>query len=421
MGMSELFLKFEKGYFVVNLENMEKEYFTEEETKAPEENSKRDFWTILEKWKKVSTKSDYDRCEVQEEELRIVIDFSRQDEHCAKKQIKEEAFLHTAETEKMEGFCRKYNEVFGRKKGIGAVELTGKELLSEENSARVKELLDHFKDKQIQITTDGRNILEHKEMLRGRNISFHIVLDSMYQEDFKKRQAETQSRYDELGEQIKWLVKNGFDVVVSVVFYPEYADSYPALFDSLEEAGWRKEENITIQFAAEFTYGCDDIDIEYWIRSLETYCALAQRDGRAADADISRLLPNGSHMTDVLKRREKKLGYQIHRCACLCGNTLTFSPDGNVYLCNLSRNPESIVGTYVPDLTIDTEHILRFRKRNILNMEECLECEYRWVCRGGCPVTSMDKYDDVMCPVCEAWDEETFQFFEKMLPLRELR
>jgi len=80
-------------------------------------------------------------------------------------------------------------------------------------------------------------------------------------------------------------------------------------------------------------------------------------------------------------------------------NKLIFDPYGNVYTCLVAVGRDDMaVGTYFPDVMFKENSIY---KRNIDSIPTCKDCNYVFLCGGGCPM-KLKTNDDFFKPHCDS-------------------
>lgn len=162
--------------------------------------------------------------------------------------------------------------------------------------------------------------------------------------------------------------------------------------------------------------GCDDINRDYLMATNDALKKLKKKDGRISEVFITKLVPGALSLYRALEMRSNGQRISAYACEALFSPAFTFAPDGYVYFCNASRSKNAIVGQFFPEVRVYFDAIEKLKQRNILNMVKCQGCKFRFVCGGGCPVSSIAHYDDVNEPYCAYWnDEEVMNLFENVL------
>ena len=100
--------------------------------------------------------------------------------------------------------------------------------------------------------------------------------------------------------------------------------------------------------------------------------------------------------------------------ACSAGALqLTFGPDGYVYPCMVHLGfPDSSIGTYYPEVTIDEKELQKYRDHSAQYHQECEACYLKYACGGRC-LPSVQALNTPPCPDVK----ELMQFgFDYYLP-----
>jgi uncharacterized protein len=79
-----------------------------------------------------------------------------------------------------------------------------------------------------------------------------------------------------------------------------------------------------------------------------------------------------------------------------------FDPDGGIYGCTAScGRREYQLGTYWPEVSMNTAAVEKWRDRDVLSIEKCTDCRYNVLCGGGCGVVAANAHGgDPLTPDC---------------------
>ena len=87
-----------------------------------------------------------------------------------------------------------------------------------------------------------------------------------------------------------------------------------------------------------------------------------------------------------------------------CGannNQFVFAPDGCVYPCWWGHGDMSnCLGRYDSNICINESVFQNWQRRNVLILEQCKNCKYRFLCGGGCTYKALEKTRSVMNGNC---------------------
>ena len=117
------------------------------------------------------------------------------------------------------------------------------------------------------------------------------------------------------------------------------------------------------------------------------------------------------HMTNYLQERshegitiqDSMIGNTTLYATKRCGvgkDCISISADGSIYPCQMLHVPELKMGNALTDniKKLITSEQNPYKDFDVDKFEECAECEYRYVCGGGCRASSYYKYHDILHP-----------------------
>ena len=317
----------------------------------------------------------------------------------------------------IEVFNDQYALHYGIEKKYEGIAVVGGEPFLPENRKTIMSIHEHWHDQRFQYTTNGTNILQYADILKkAKSVKLKVSLDGTPEIHFDKRKTEARQLYDRTIEGLRWAISEKIDTTVISIFQPEFVDSYSEYFDMMERMGWRSVSNLHLAFILKMDSGCDDINRDYLMATNDALKKLKKKDGRISEVFITKLVPGALSLYRALEMRSNGQRISAYACEALFSPAFTFAPDGYVYFCNASRSKNAIVGQFFPEVRVYFDAIEKLKQRNILNMVKCQGCKFRFVCGGGCPVSSIAHYDDVNEPYCAYWnDEEVMNLFENVL------
>ena len=104
--------------------------------------------------------------------------------------------------------------------------------------------------------------------------------------------------------------------------------------------------------------------------------------------------------------------YICLRSPCGAGvNQLAFSPNGDIYPCDALPQQKVWLGnihrTKIQDVIENSNIISALMARTVKTLEECRECDWKWICGGGCPTHAYFKYGTLLRrgPFCEYYKQ----------------
>ena len=75
-------------------------------------------------------------------------------------------------------------------------------------------------------------------------------------------------------------------------------------------------------------------------------------------------------------------------CNAIEGKTIEISSEGDILRCGCIRIPEMILGNIfeksLVDIYSEAEKKKRFNQMDVDSISECKDCEYKYICVGGC-------------------------------------
>lgn len=90
-----------------------------------------------------------------------------------------------------------------------------------------------------------------------------------------------------------------------------------------------------------------------------------------------------------------------------CKTEWVFDLYGKIYGCTAScGRDEYLLGTFWPEVNLNTDAIDTWKKRNVKSIHECRDCKYDVVCGGGCGVVAANHNDrSILSPDCRPIQE----------------
>lgn len=323
--------------------------------------------------------------------------------------------------DKIDEFYNKYCSYYGIDKEYGTISLTGGETLLPQNRDIMEKIIKYWRGNSFYIFTNGTFIEHYKDLLIGKDITLQISLDGIKDIHYKKRITNDPSSFDKTIEAIKWALDNNITVRLLTLFYPENLLYYSSFFDLLESIGWLDNEKLSISFNLESKSGSYDFDYDYLNESITAFINLVKMDPRALKVNRSDFVPGLSKFMSAVSQYNEQKTYSLHYCAALCSNAFAFLPTGAVSFCALSTDSACQIGTFYPNVEINYNKKNDLLKRNILNMEDCRLCKYKFACRGGCPITSLIKKNKLDDPNCMFWkNEDILKRFSEIIQLSDV-
>lgn len=132
--------------------------------------------------------------------------------------------------------------------------------------------------------------------------------------------------------------------------------------------------------------------------------------------EIIKRMTEFSSTTDINIDSEKTIRFKVEKLSrkdlCGAGSTLiSIAADGNVYPCSGLHDEEFLAGNIrdqsLRDIWKESETFEKFRSLSLLDIEDCRNCEFKYICGGGCHVEKYHTYGRIDVPAvrCNAEKE----------------
>lgn len=309
-------------------------------------------------------------------------------------------------------FYMEYCKIYDKPFIYGNIAIIGGEPLLQVNEKILASVLERWKENKIIISTNGVNILELWDKIGKANIELHVSLDGKKVTHYKRRHTNVPYAYEKTIEGVKRAIEQGITVHIMSVFFPENKDEYSAFFDELENIGWLKYPNLYLNFMLKTNAGNDLYDIKYFKECIEAVVYLKNIDNRILRANITKMIP-GISCFSTDKTMPK---CSVFKCDKLYKPSYVFNPNGEVSVCTMTNSSKLVVGKCYPEIEINKAIIDTLQKRNILNMEKCINCKYALICRGGCLASSIESGGGILSPICGVWNTNMWMYgYDKLM------
>ena len=137
------------------------------------------------------------------------------------------------------------------------------------------------------------------------------------------------------------------------------------------------------------------ISSSQFLQAHTSYLKYLKKNGKNAPKE-----ENIIHMLNILS--SKMSTYMCMRSQCGAGKDFfAFTPDGNIYPCDRYRqNKDLTLGNVfsVNDLTVirdKNQTVTEIFSRNINQIGECNNCDYKLFCRGGCTLETFSYFEEI--------------------------
>lgn len=227
--------------------------------------------------------------------------------------------------------------------------------------------------------------------------------------------------FEEIIASVEQLLASKIHVVLRVNVDAFNVDQISQLIKLIEEKGWDSQPNFNCEIAPVQDNNNHQLS---GILSEKDFIELAMKAGLLeyektqylritafrALAPIIRTVEKILHGKDF---PEKDLKYVpgLNYCESTGLTAFLFGADGYIYCCNEAiGNPDLAIGTFYPKYELFTDS--PWRIRNASDMEQCVQCNLMPLCKGGCPLQSIQSYGNVANPNCEGQREAVEAYFE---------
>jgi len=284
----------------------------------------------------------------------------------------------------------------GRK---GQLVLFGGEPLLPNTEPVVAHLLDEAEQAElpVHVVTNGTHLERfmpllgrHRDAVKG----IQVTLDGPQPvHDARRKRANGRGSFTEVVRGIEACFEAGLPVRLRVNLDAENIGCLEDVAQLLEQRGWIGHEGFRCQLAPvtdhlgtmldPATIGEDKLVepvLDLWRRRPELRQALRFHLFRVLHHLISVVEPGGGSQS--LPR--------FHYCEVDRGEVLAFGPDGLIYVCPESAGiARYAVGVYSPRYRLWPRRLERWKRRSVLTLPECQQCNIATFCGGGCAYAAL--------------------------------
>jgi uncharacterized protein len=280
---------------------------------------------------------------------------------------------------------------------------------------------------KVAAISNGTNIPIFSEDFKKFKNNFNniqITLDGPKEIHDKLRvNANNGSTFNQIVDNINLLLTIGIRVSLRVNVGKNNVDFIPEILKLIDDNKWNILKNFSCQLAPITDHYCTGC-LPNWMPESELLLKIynlfddfeevMKRYKISLGMDMQRRtkLFNG-----ILKKTCDKSIPNPSPCSAGARTYYAFGPDGNIYPCTETvGNAEYSIGTFIPNLLIDTEKENIWR-RDVTNISKCGDCNIAPICGSGCTLshilTNGSNFD---VPVCNYAHEtiENFYNFNKL-------
>lgn len=307
---------------------------------------------------------------------------------------------------KILAFYREFDKIYGTKSQIDEIGIMGGEPFLDKNYSFIEAVFDSFVDSKIGFISNGANIVSYHSLLKKKKDQIkQIVLsvDGDKELHFKHRKAAIEKYYDNIWESIDFLRDHEIKVHISSLYHENEVEQYKKFLDLLVEHAKNQKNYLAVLSLDINRMYSDD---QYLKNAKKSFLELLSNDNRAVFflQDITNY-----SKTSIIKQVYRKEVYKPYKtCGITYSPSYTFLPTGEVLPCILGLDFGIQIGTFKPEITINTQAVDRIMNRDVRNLKKCQSCEQKHFCKGGCIVRAManDEEEDTFCG---RWKEDDYQ------------
>ena len=290
----------------------------------------------------------------------------------------------------------------------------GEPLYSQETIGAIRCLLLKWPNAKIILLSNGVNLLKYYEMLPLDSIKeVHISLDGPRKVHMNRRYSEKKPDYriyDDIVAGIKKLLADEVVVVVKTALdksnYPEYSELKELLTNEniSNSPCFHHKFGPVLDFSNALDLN-EDFNSKWDVFKIQEY--ISEMTGIT-----HQLFQSASKLHEFLGRPKNELAMPEHqkRCCSKYTSRYYFSCDGNVYFCDCIGEKNIIIGTFYPNISINQDEVDKLLNRSVMTNSKCRACAYKFVCLGGCPLSAVNKGEEMTCGIFA--DEEILDNLE---------
>ncbi|HEX7715437.1 MAG TPA: DUF5714 domain-containing protein [Bacillota bacterium] len=255
---------------------------------------------------------------------------------------------------------------------------------------------------ELAVVTNGYALAEYVEILNRAKIKeIQVTLDGSKAVHDKRRGTRNgKGSFDKIVSGIREAVQNRFPINLRTVVDQENLMDLVNLAEFLNDQGWLDlgPERFKTQIGRNYELFTCYAKPEHLLSQVELWAEFVKlsRDypvlrkfHRPDFKGIRHLVDTGSlyfASFDTCPAAKREWVFDLH---------------GAIYGCTASCGREEYrLGSYYPEVRLNSERIGEWQKRNVLTIPECRECPTNVLCGGGCGVIAANKTGRVLSPDC---------------------
>jgi len=250
--------------------------------------------------------------------------------------------------------------------------------------------------KHIKIVTNGSTIQKYLDLLRKYDVdTIQITIDGPKNIHDKRRFfKDGKGSFDLIMDNIKSLLESNFGVHLRINLDLNNLEHLPGLIEIFSKENFFSYENLHIAPAVVGELGqgrnySGFTSISYILEKLLLYF---EKD-RSMKGNLSLAAwPGAKYIQYVVDNKRPYIPIFSH-CD---SNFHTYALDlyGDIYTCpDIIGRKEYSVGNFLPELSLKSEELRKWRNRTIFNLKDCSKCSYATICGGGCTLEAINKFN----------------------------
>ncbi len=329
--------------------------------------------------------------------------------YCYEKGVEEKRGLITKEM--VDAFFKYASDNFLNKPQKPFVTLFGGEPLI--NSPAQREIIEYIINKcidtdfEIATVTNGFDLVDYVDVLKNARVKeLQVTLDGSKEvHDLRRGTVNGKGTFDRIVLGMEKAIENKIPINFRTVLDNENIQDTVNLAEFLDKKGWL------------------DLGQEYFKtqigRNYELFECYAKPQHLLSQVELWANFVKLSKEYPVLKKFHKpdfkgirhmvETGelYMASFDTCPAAKTeWVFDYRGDIYGCTASCGREEYrLGKYYPQVELEKDRVDQWQKRNVLNIEDCRECQYNVICGGGCGVVGANKSGKILSPDCRPIQE----------------
>lgn len=318
----------------------------------------------------------------------------------------------TIEKETVDAAFEAVKKIQDEKGKIGRLTIYGGEPLMKETVEIINYIVEqgYSKEYSFDCITNGVDLDYFIDLLGPKKIRFlQITLDGPPQiHDRVRRYADGKGTFHKIADNINKALETGVIISARTNVTPDNIDSLSELVEIYKNYGWLDKKNFRAYsrltykgFCSFRSTGISRLDMVEWFERK--------------DQPLLKFIRSDFGMRQKILGLLEEDKYPLFTTN-FCGSTMgmyILDPYGDIYVCWETVGTEKgKVGRFKPEFSINQKAVSKWHNRVVVNIPECLKCEYIFLCGGGCPQHAYHAHGGLMKPSCEEFKE----LFQRFLP-----